>query len=174
MFHLKKLLVFLLIQLAITSSLSIAPEEHVDTYINVVYNLKASPLMVGMSVYKVFFLINGLVMNSRVINVTDGGISGHPNCLANDRCKLEQMRGTNEPPKENPRTSGRGGGQLENPSLENICSFLANLYVDLTSSYGCVRESPIAESNRCYTSTNLLAEYVLRNCLLYTSPSPRD
>jgi len=88
-FHLKKLLVFLLIQLAITSSLSIAPEEHVDTYTNVVY--------------------------------------------------------------------------LENPSLKNICSFLANLYVDLTSNYGCVRESPIAESNRCYTSTNLLAEYVLRN-----------
>jgi len=33
----------------------------------------------------------------------------------------------------------------------------------LTPSYGCIRESPVAESNRCYTSTNLLAEYVLRN-----------
>jgi len=52
---------------------------------------------------------------------------------------------------------------LENPSLENICSFLAGLYVELTPSYGCIRESPVAESNRCYTSTNLLAEYVLRN-----------
>jgi hypothetical protein len=35
--------------------------------------------------------------------------------------------------------------------------------VDLTSSYGCLRESPQVESDRCYTSTNLLAEYVLRN-----------
>jgi len=52
---------------------------------------------------------------------------------------------------------------LENPSLENICSFLASLYVELTPSYGCIRESPVAESSRCYTSTNLLAEYVLRS-----------
>jgi len=52
---------------------------------------------------------------------------------------------------------------LETPSLENICSFLASLYVELTPSYGCIRESPVAESSRCYTSTNLLAEYVLRS-----------
>jgi hypothetical protein len=52
---------------------------------------------------------------------------------------------------------------LETPSLENICSFLASLYVELTPSYGCIRESPVAESSRCYTSTNLLAEYVLGN-----------
>jgi hypothetical protein len=51
------------------------------------YNLKASLFMVGMSVYKVFSLINWLMMNSTVINVVDGGISDHPNCPANDRCK---------------------------------------------------------------------------------------
>jgi len=90
-FYLKKLLVFLLIQFAITSTIYMPPEERVDTCstINVVY--------------------------------------------------------------------------IENPSLENICSFLASLYVDLISNYGCIRESPVAESNKCYTSTNLLAEYVLRN-----------
>lgn len=52
---------------------------------------------------------------------------------------------------------------LENPSLENICSFLTDLYVDLTSNYGCIRESPMVENSKCYTSSNLLAEYVLRN-----------
>jgi hypothetical protein len=52
---------------------------------------------------------------------------------------------------------------LENPSLESICSFLAGLYVELTTSYGCIRESPVVENSTCYTSTNLLAEYVLRS-----------
>jgi hypothetical protein len=52
---------------------------------------------------------------------------------------------------------------LENPSLESICSFLAGLYVELTTSYGCIRESPVVENSTCYTSTNLLAGYVLRN-----------
>jgi len=42
-----------------------------------------------MSVYKGFFLINWLVMNSTVTNVVDGGISDHPDCPANDRCKPE-------------------------------------------------------------------------------------
>jgi hypothetical protein len=52
---------------------------------------------------------------------------------------------------------------LEDPSLENVCSFLAGLYVELTTSYGCIRESPVVENSTCYTSTNLLAGYVLRN-----------
>ena len=52
---------------------------------------------------------------------------------------------------------------IPNTDLSNICSFLASLYVDLTPSYGCLKESPQVEPDRCYTSTNLLAEYVLRN-----------
>jgi hypothetical protein len=40
---------------------------------------------------------------------------------------------------------------------------LESLYVDLTDKYGCIVESPVVEPDRCYTSTNLLAEYVLRN-----------
>jgi hypothetical protein len=52
---------------------------------------------------------------------------------------------------------------VEEPLLNNICNFIASLYVELTPSYGCVRESPVVENSTCYTSTNLLAEYVLRN-----------
>lgn len=52
---------------------------------------------------------------------------------------------------------------IPNTDLSSICDFLASLYVDLTPSYGCLKESPQIEPDRCYTSTNLLAEYVLRN-----------
>jgi len=36
-----------------------------------------------------------------------GGISGHPNCLADDKCKPEQMRGTREPLKGSFDLQGR-------------------------------------------------------------------
>jgi len=52
---------------------------------------------------------------------------------------------------------------VEEPSLRSICDFIASLYTDLAPGYGCVRESPVVEKDVCYTSTNLLAEYVLRS-----------
>ena len=52
---------------------------------------------------------------------------------------------------------------IQNTNLSSICDFLVSLYVDLTPSYGCLKESPQVEPDRCYTSTNLLGEYVLRN-----------
>lgn len=46
-------------------------------------------------------------------------------------------------------------------SIGSICEFIISLFVDLGSS-GCCRESPVTEANKCYLSSNLLAEYVLR------------
>lgn len=51
---------------------------------------------------------------------------------------------------------------LEVVSRDSICSFLLSQYTDLGGGAGCCRESPVAEPYVCYTSTNLLAEYVLR------------
>lgn len=48
-------------------------------------------------------------------------------------------------------------------SREAICEFLVSQYVELESGVGCLRESPRVEPSVCYTSTNLLAEYVLRH-----------
>lgn len=47
-------------------------------------------------------------------------------------------------------------------SASSICEFISSLFVDLGDNRGCCRESPVVEPNRCYLSTNLLAEYVLR------------
>jgi len=58
--------------------------------------------------------------------------------------------------------SGVSADHTDSLILRDICDLLAELYTDLTGEYGCVRESLEAEINVCYTSTNLLAEYVLR------------
>ncbi|MEM1618889.1 MAG: hypothetical protein QXE77_04995 [Desulfurococcaceae archaeon] len=47
-------------------------------------------------------------------------------------------------------------------SREDLCSFVASLYRDF-GEFGCCVESPVVEPDVCYTSSNLLAEYVLRN-----------
>lgn len=45
---------------------------------------------------------------------------------------------------------------------ENLCNFIASLYRDF-GGFGCCVESPLVENDVCYTSTNYLAEHVLRN-----------
>ncbi|MEM4224611.1 MAG: hypothetical protein QXX93_01460 [Desulfurococcaceae archaeon] len=47
-------------------------------------------------------------------------------------------------------------------SREDLCSFVASLYRDF-GEFGCCVESPVVEPDVCYTSTNLLAEHVLRS-----------
>jgi len=54
-----------------------------------------------------------------------------------------------------------------------LCNHLESLYVELEPGIGCLRESPVVERNTCYTSTNLLAEYVLRNICGYRDLADR-
>ena len=50
-----------------------------------------------------------------------------------------------------------------NTTLGEICLFIEGLYRELGPGYGCLVESPVVESDTCYTSTNMLAVYVLRS-----------
>jgi len=57
----------------------------------------------------------------------------------------------------------RGEGEnVSTPTLQELCSFLKDMYRDLGPGYGCLVESPVVESNVCYTSTNKLASHVLK------------
>ena len=57
----------------------------------------------------------------------------------------------------------RGGGEnVSTPTLQELCSFLKDMYRGLGPGYGCLVESPVVESNVCYTSTNKLASHVLK------------
>lgn len=46
--------------------------------------------------------------------------------------------------------------------INDVCTFIKSLYRDF-GDFGCCVESSVVEPDVCYTSTNLLAEYVLRN-----------
>jgi hypothetical protein len=57
----------------------------------------------------------------------------------------------------------RGEGEnVSTPTLQEICSFLKDMYRGLGPGYGCLVESPVIEPNVCYTSTNKLASHVLK------------
>ncbi|MEM1596252.1 MAG: hypothetical protein QXS24_03750 [Desulfurococcaceae archaeon] len=52
---------------------------------------------------------------------------------------------------------------LDQPiTRDKLCNFIVSLYRDM-GGYGCCVESPVVENDVCYTSTNFLAEYVLRS-----------
>ncbi len=48
--------------------------------------------------------------------------------------------------------------------LNEMCSFLESLYIELVPGMGCLPESPRIEANVCYTNTNYVAYHALQLC----------
>jgi len=89
---------------------------------------------------------------------------GGPNCVGVALLIVLLLAVRDLPILQNTNTSV----SVEEVSVDALCAFLASLARDLGTRGKCLAESPVAEPNVCYTSTNFLAARVLREvCGLY-------